>query len=147
MPRNSCSIWHAEEFRSTCAISSHKHLTSRPADWQSADSHSSFTLTKIQDSMKGNRRRRQSLLRVGGGPFSVLLVQLDMRVVVGTGCTRTLPDASDFGQKDRQEAGGRECYFHLSSLKTKNIVFVKLHHHLMKRKGCTRDANVYCTGK
>jgi len=126
MPRNSCSIWHAEESRSTCAIASHRHLTSKPADWQSADSHSSFTLTKIQDSMKGNRRRRQSPLRVGGGPFSVLLVELDMRIVVCTGRTRTLPDASDFGQKDRQEAGGREREFHLSSSKNKRHRFCKI---------------------
>jgi len=113
MPRNSCSIWHAEESRSTCAIASHRHLTSKPADWQSADSRSSFTLTKIQNTVKGDRRRRQSPLRVGGGPFSVLLVDLDVRIVVCTGRTRTLPDASHFGQKDCQEACGWKCEFHL----------------------------------
>jgi hypothetical protein len=113
MPRNSCSIWHAEESRSTCAIASHKHSTSKPADWQSADSRSSFTLTKIQDSMKGDRRRRQSPLRVGGGPFSVILVNLDVRIVVCTSRTRTLPDTSDVGQKDCQEACSWKREFHL----------------------------------
>ncbi len=126
MPRNSCSIWHAEEFRSTCAIASHKHLTSKPADWQSADSHSSFTLTKIQNTVKGDRRRRQSLVRICGGPFSILIVKLDVRIVVRTGCAGTLPDASHLGQKDRQEPGRRQCEFHLSSSKNKRPRFCKI---------------------
>ena len=126
MPRNSCSIWHAEESLSTCAIASHRHLTSKPADWQSADSHSSFTLTKIQNTVKGDRRRGQSLLRICGGPFSVLLVELDVRIVVRAGCTGTLPNTSDFGQNDGQEPGRRQCEFHLSSSKNKRPRFRKI---------------------
>ena len=118
MPRNSCSIWRAEASRSTCAIASRRRSTSRPADWQSADSRSSFTLTKIQDSMNGDGRRRQSLLRVCGRPFSVF-VSIDVRIVVRAGRAGTLPNASDLGKKDCQETGCRKCEFHLTPLAQK----------------------------
>ena len=119
MLRNSCSIWRAEASRSTCAIASRRRSTSRRADWQSAGSRSSFTLTKIQNTMKGDRRRRQSLLRVCGRPFSVFLVKLDVWIFVCTGRAGTLPDTSHLGKKDCQETGCRKCEFHLSPLAQK----------------------------
>ena len=87
-------------------------------------------LTKIKSTMKGNGRGRQSLLRICGGPFPIFLVKFDVRIVVCTGCTGTLPDAPDLSQKDCQEPGRRECEFHLSPLAQKtsflqNIVVIE----------------------